>query len=182
MDKSKFTFKDSNGDDVNFCSSSFKRSNKQALYLLMCAIKSLGCGRSILVDKQNNVVCGDKVMKAAKEAGVQKVRIIETTGDELIVVKRTDLSLNSKKGYELSLVDNSIQENSDSWDVKAIYNAIDEIITFNPCIWGAYNCLVEEVKIEDLLKEGSTPFQRFKKPSSIDSEIGIDNQLSLFDL
>ena len=35
-------------------------------------------------DKNGNIIAGNKTQKAAIEAGIKKVRIVETTGDELV--------------------------------------------------------------------------------------------------
>lgn len=64
--------------------------------LMEKSFKELGAGRSILVDKDGRIIAGNKSQKAAMAAGIRKVRVIETHGDELIAVKRTDLSLDSK--------------------------------------------------------------------------------------
>lgn len=65
-------------------------------------------GRSILVDKNNIVIAGNGVFAEAKELGI-KVRVIESDGKELIVVKRTDRSTEDEKRKLLALVDNTHQ-------------------------------------------------------------------------
>lgn len=74
--------------------------------LMERSFKELGAGRSILVDKDGRIIAGNKSQKAAMAAGIRKVRVIETQGDELIAVKRTDLSLDSKEGREMAYADN----------------------------------------------------------------------------
>ena len=80
------------------------------------SFKELGAGRSILVDKDGRIIAGNKSQQAAIAAGIKKVRIIETTGDELVAVKRTDLSLDSKEGRELALADNLTTQVNLEWD------------------------------------------------------------------
>ena len=85
----------------------FNCGTKQGKLLMNKSLKELGAGRSILIDKDNNIIAGNKTQLAAIAAGIKKVRVIETTGDELVAVKRTDLSIDSKEGRELALADNA---------------------------------------------------------------------------
>lgn len=80
------------------------------------SFKELGAGRSVLIDKDGRIIAGNKSQKAAIAAGIKKVRIIETTGDELVAVKRTDISLDSKEGRELALADNLTTQVNLAWD------------------------------------------------------------------
>ena len=74
--------------------------------LLEKSISENGLGRSILLDKDNNIIAGNGVSEKAGELGIEKVRIIETAGTEIIAVKRKDLSIDSKKGRALAIADN----------------------------------------------------------------------------
>ena len=65
--------------------------------LLLNSLRELGAGRSILADKDGNLIAGNKTFNAAAELGLP-VRVVETNGDELVVVKRNDLDLNDKTG------------------------------------------------------------------------------------
>ncbi len=84
--------------------------------LMEKSFAQFGAGRSILVDKENRIIAGNKSQLAAMGAGIKKVRVIETTGDELIAVKRTDIELDSKEGRELALADNLTTQVNLSWD------------------------------------------------------------------
>lgn len=55
-----------------------------------------GAGRSILIDKNNRIIAGNKTQEAALEAGIDDVIVIETDGKKLVAVKRTDIDLDSK--------------------------------------------------------------------------------------
>jgi hypothetical protein len=79
-----------------------------------------GTGRSVLIDKEGNIIAGNKTVEAATEAGL-KIRVVETQGDELIVVQRTDLDLNDPKGRarELAFADNRVAEVNLNWDSSA---------------------------------------------------------------
>ena len=85
----------------------FNKGNEQGQQLMERSFKELGAGRSILLDRNGNIIAGNKSQQAAIAAGIKRVRVIETTGDELVAVKRTDIDINSKKGRELALADNA---------------------------------------------------------------------------
>lgn len=98
-------------DDHNF-----NKGTEAGRELMEKSFKELGAGRSVLIDKDGRIIAGNKSQKAAIAAGIKKVRIIETTGDELVAVKRTDISLDSKEGRELALADNLTTQVNLAWD------------------------------------------------------------------
>lgn len=108
-------------DDMNF-----NRHNADGMKLLEKSISSNRFGRSILLDKDNNVIAGNGVVETSRKLGTKSVRIIETDGNELIAVKRTDLALDSKEGRELALADNSVANVNLEWDTDELQKAADE--------------------------------------------------------
>ena len=104
----------------------FNKGTAKGKKLMNKSLKELGAGRSILIDKHGNIIAGNKTQKAAIEAGIKKVRIVETTGDELVAVKRTDIDIDSKKGRELALADNVASRVNLSWDEVELANAAAE--------------------------------------------------------
>jgi DNA modification methylase len=100
------------------------------------SFSELGAGRSILVDKNGNIIAGNKSQKAAKAAGIKKVRIIETTGDELVAVKRTDIDIDSAEGRKMALLDNLTTQVNLAWDPSEINAVSSEIEGFDPSDYG----------------------------------------------
>ena len=108
-------------DDRNF--------NRHTEYGMQCLEKSIRAnkfGRSILVDKDNRVIAGNGVVETAAAFGETHVKFVETTGDELVVVKRTDLSLDSKEGREMALADNSVSAVDLDWNDEEIAKAVED--------------------------------------------------------
>lgn len=90
--------------------------------LLEKSLRKLGAGRSILTDKNGNTIAGNKTLEAAADIDLP-VRIIETNGSELVVVKRTDLDLYSetdKRARQLAYADNKISEVDLAWKPEQI--------------------------------------------------------------
>ena len=94
----------------------FNKGTEEGARLMEKSFTELGAGRSILIDKDGNIIAGNKSQKAAMAAGIKKVRVIESDGTELIAVKRTDISIDSKEGRELALADNLTTQVNLAWD------------------------------------------------------------------
>ncbi|MDU7314148.1 MAG: DNA modification methylase [Prevotella bivia] len=109
-------------DDKNF-----NKGTKRGAIMMKHSIETLGLGRSILLDKDNNIIAGNKTQETAKELGINDVVIVETDGTKVIAVKRTDLSLNSEKGREMALADNATGAANLDWDDEALARAQEEI-------------------------------------------------------
>ena len=77
--------------------------------MLAKSLETYGAGRSIVTDKHGTVLAGNKTAEAAK--------VVETTGEELVVVRRTDLDLDTDAAArELAYADNRIAEVDLQWD------------------------------------------------------------------
>ena len=94
----------------------FNKGTEEGARLMEKSFTELGAGRSILIDKDGNIIAGNKSQKAAMAAGIKKVRVIESDGTELIAVKRTDISIDSKEGRELAMADNLTTQVNLAWD------------------------------------------------------------------
>ena len=87
------------------------------------SFRELGAGRSILLDKNNRIIAGNKSQQAAIATGITKVRIVDTDGDEIVAVRRRDVDLDSKVGRELAFADNATQQVSLAWDEAELQQA-----------------------------------------------------------
>lgn len=94
----------------------FNKGTEQGQELMERSFKEMGAGRSILIDRNGNIIAGNKSQKAAIAAGIKKVRIIETTGDELVAVKRTDVDIDSAEGRKMAYLNNLTTQVNLTWD------------------------------------------------------------------
>ena len=94
----------------------FNKGTEQGQELMERSFKEMGAGRSILIDKNGNIIAGNKSQKAAIAAGIKKVRVVETTGDELVAVKRTDVDIDSAEGRKMAYLDNLTTQVNLTWD------------------------------------------------------------------
>ena len=70
--------------------------------LIKKSLEDCGAGRSILLDKNDVIIAGNGVYEQALELGL-KVRVVESDGNELIAIRRTDLSTEDEKRKLLAL-------------------------------------------------------------------------------
>lgn len=112
--------------DLKFDDKNFNKHTQYGMGLLEKSLRENGAGRSILLDKDNNIIAGNGVVEAAGQIGLEKVKVVEATGDEIIAVKRTDISLNSHKGREMALADNATAAVDLDWDEQNLAECFDE--------------------------------------------------------
>lgn len=117
-------------DDKNF-----NKGTKQGREMLDYSLNTFGCGRSVLLDKDNRIIAGNKTAAAAIKAGVKNVRIIEVTGDELVAVRRADIDLDTKKGREFALADNVTSNVNFDIDLEMVMSVMREV-DLHPDVWG----------------------------------------------
>nr|DAT30646.1 MAG TPA: ParB protein [Caudoviricetes sp.] len=80
--------------------------------LIHKSLVECGAGRSVLADRDNVLIAGNGVYEEAQKLGL-KVRVVESDGTELIVIKRKDLSTEDEKRKMLALADNHTSDSSE---------------------------------------------------------------------
>ena len=108
-------------DDHNF-----NAGTEKGREMIEKSFRELGAGRSILLDKNNRIIAGNKSQQAAIATGITKVRIVDTEGDEIVAVRRRDVDLDSKLGRELAFADNATQQVSLAWDEAELQQAAQD--------------------------------------------------------
>ena len=88
--------------------------------MLEDSLRDYGAGRSILVDKNGRIIAGNKTYEGAGAIGMDKALIVETDGTQLVVVKRTDIDLDSEAGRGLAIADNRVSEVNLEWDTAQL--------------------------------------------------------------
>ena len=133
-------------DDHNF-----NKGSEYGNHLIEKSFREFGAGRSILIDRNNRIIAGNKSIEAASSIGMENVVIVETTGDEIVAVKRTDIDLDSKKGRELALADNATNKANLDFDEEEI-SKLSEQFEFDASDWGidlGIDVEVEEAELSE---------------------------------
>ena len=132
----------------------FNKGTDEGKEMMEKSFKEHGAGRSVLLDKDNNIIAGNKSTSAARKAGIKKVRVIETDGTELIAVKRTDISIDSKEGREMALLDNRTAQVNLSWDEVELASVQADVEGFEVADFGLdIDFEAEQPSMTDKLRE-----------------------------
>ena len=159
----------------------FNKGNEQGQELMERSFKEMGAGRSILIDRNGHIIAGNKSQKAAIAAGIKKVRVIETTGDELVAVKRTDVDIDSAEGRKMAYLDNLTTQVNLTWDeteLEAVQADVEgfDIADYTP------DWVLEQIQAEEETAAAADERDNAEKPErqrEPDSEI-IVATVSLF--
>ena len=100
------------GDDKNF-----NKGSDIGAEMIRKSFEKFGAGRSILIDKNNRIIAGNK---SVEFSGIEDVQIVESDGTKLIAVKRTDIDLDSPQGREMALADNASAKANIVFDAELV--------------------------------------------------------------
>ena len=100
-----------------------RRRTDRSTSLIAESLKRYGAARSIVIDEDGRILAGNGTVEGAKKAGINKVRVIEAEGDELIAVRRAGLTEDQKVG--LALADNRSSDLSE-WDNEMLRKLSEE--------------------------------------------------------
>ena len=118
-------------------------------------MRKFGAGRSILLDKNNRIIAGNKTVENAAIIGIDNVIIVETDGNQIVAVKRKDIDLDTAKGRELALADNATGKANLAWDVDIITEQAERF-AIDPEDWGVSMPEPETEEPQDTKKELDT--------------------------
>ena len=123
----------------------FNKGTQYGDHLMDESLRRFGLGRSILIDKNNRIIAGNKTAEKAADIGFTDVVLVEVDGNQLVAVKRKDIDLDSAKGRELALADNATGKANLAWDEELIAD-LSAQFNFEPGDWGVD---VENVNPDD---------------------------------
>jgi hypothetical protein len=107
-------------DDKNF-----NKGSENGAEMIRKSFQKFGAGRSILLDKNNRIIAGNK---SVEFSGIEDVLIVESDGTQLIAVKRTDIDLDSPQGREMALADNASAKANIVFDAELIEAELGEAV------------------------------------------------------
>jgi DNA modification methylase len=91
------------------------------------SLRSYGAGRSVLVDRNGNLIAGNKTAENARKVGIEDVIIVPTDGKTLVAVQRMDLDINDHEARELAIADNRAGQVSLEWDPEVLRELDDNV-------------------------------------------------------
>lgn len=112
------------------------------------SLRKFGLARSIVIDKNNRIIAGNKTAEKAADIGFTDVLVVEVDGNQLVAVKRKDIDLDSAKGRELALADNATSKANLAWD-ESLVEEVSQQWGFEPQDWGVDVFQQEEPEQEE---------------------------------
>lgn len=103
------------------------RGTPRGMGLLEDSLQNLGAGRSILIDRDGNIIAGNKTAEKALERGFSEVIVVSTNGQQLVAVQREDLDINEPRARQLAIADNRVAEVNLSWDADVLKDLQTEV-------------------------------------------------------
>lgn len=105
-----------------------RKHNPRNIGMIVKAINEVGVARSGVIDEYGNILAGNGTFEALSEAGIKKIKVVEASGEEWVVVKRSGMSDKQKK--KLALYDNRTADLAE-WDgqnLKFLESEFDGIL------------------------------------------------------
>ena len=105
-----------------------RKHNPRNIGMIVKAINEVGVARSGVIDEYGNILAGNGTFEALSEAGIKKIKVVEASGEEWVVVKRSGMSDRQKK--KLALYDNRTADLAE-WDgqnLKFLESEFDGIL------------------------------------------------------
>ena len=103
-------------EDLQIDPRNANRGTPRGRHLLESSLREYGAGRAVLTDRDGVLIAGNKTFEVAQRLGIP-TRVIETDGQELVVVRRRDLRLASDpQARALAIADNRVGELDLDWD------------------------------------------------------------------
>jgi hypothetical protein len=97
---------------IKFDKRNYRKHNDRNKELIKKSLEECGAGRSIVIDNDDEIIAGNGIYEQAQALNIP-VKVIETDGSELVVVKRTDLNTDDERRKKLAVMDNSTSDSSE---------------------------------------------------------------------
>jgi hypothetical protein len=98
----------------------------RGLAMLDDSLREDGAGRGILLDRNGNVIAGNKTLERAVDSGFTEVIVVPTDGKQLVATQRIDVDLDSPKGRMMALRDNRVGQVDLDFDATALQGLLNE--------------------------------------------------------
>ena len=130
------------------------------------SLEEFGACRSIVIDENDVIRAGNGTVEEAGQLGIERVIVVEASGNEIVAVKRRGLTEEQWKKY--AIADNTASDFS-TWDADILSEIAQEV---------DLSSFFPDDKLEELLGELGTSRDDDDDPiASDDSEDGDDDEL-----
>jgi ParB-like chromosome segregation protein Spo0J len=109
--------------DLNPDPQNARKHTQRNVAMVVDALQEVGAASSIVIDEKGVVLAGNATIKAAGQAGLGRVKVVDADGSEIIAVRRTGLTRRQKK--RLALYDNRAAELAE-WDSDVLSDLLKD--------------------------------------------------------
>jgi DNA modification methylase len=103
--------------DLTFDPRNARKRTPRSSGMIERSLQDVGAARSIVIDENGVILAGNGTVEAAGQIGIERVRVVEADGNEIIAVRRTGLTDQQK--VALALFDNRTSELAE-WDTEVL--------------------------------------------------------------
>lgn len=160
MSKKKIKITDLVQDNKNF-----NKGTDIGASILEKSIEKFGAGRSVLIDKNNRLIAGNKSTQKMIESGIKDLVIVESDGSKLIAVKRTDIDLDTPEGREMALADNASARANIVFDLDVVEAELGETVVKEYHVADMTNSIDESVVMSEVIE---VPEEELEKREVVD--------------
>jgi hypothetical protein len=89
-------------DQIRLDEANARRRTPEGAKAIHASLAEFGAARSIVLDGDNVIRAGNGTVEEARKAGISKVRVIDTDGDEIIAVRRRQWSPEQAVAYGIA--------------------------------------------------------------------------------
>lgn len=141
---------------IKYDSNNFRKHSDKNKRMIRKSLEELGAGRSVVIDADDELIAGNGVYEQAEALGLG-IKVVETDGSELVVVKRTDLHSDDERRKRLAFADNATSDHVE-WDFGALEMNIDaETLK-------AFNVVIPDISLDT--DEGNAEYEEIERKKS----------------
>lgn len=86
------------------------KGTERGLRMLEDSLREDGAGRGILLDRNGNVIAGNKTLESAVDLGFSEVIVVPVDGKQLVASQRVDVDIDTPQGRRMAIRDNRVAQ------------------------------------------------------------------------
>lgn len=137
--------------DLKFDQRNPNRGTERGSQLLNQSLTDFGIGRPVLVDRNLELIAGNKTVETAISKGFEEAIVVPVNGKQLVVAQRLDVDAQDKVGRGLAIADNQVALTNIDFDPAMLDEAKASGVVIED--WFSTSEL-DDMQVEELLAQG----------------------------
>lgn len=135
---------------LKFDDKNFNVGTENGQRLIDQSIAKFGYREACVIDKEGNIIGGNKRTQSAIDNGIEEVEIIKAVKGKVYALQFDDIELDSPEGRELALALNATAKENINFDEAIIFEVMDQDLAYE---WGVFNDDFNEIDYSKKNKE-----------------------------